>query len=89
MAAVIACSPIVWLHYFALLVVVVAVAQPRLGLAWFVPLLMYGAEEIGNGSPAQTAVTLGASAAHGRARASVARETRARRGGCRAGAAPR
>ena len=30
MAAVIACTPIVWLHYFSLLLVVVAVASPRL-----------------------------------------------------------
>lgn len=62
MAAVIACSPIVWLHYFALLVVVVAVAQPKLGVAWFVPFLMFGAEEIANGSPFQTATTVAAAA---------------------------
>jgi arabinofuranan 3-O-arabinosyltransferase len=61
-AAIIACSPIVWLHYFALLVLVVAVAQPRLGVAWFVPFLMFGAEEIANGSPFQTATTVAAAA---------------------------
>ncbi len=61
-AAAIACSPIVWLHYFALLLVVVAVAQPTLGVAWLPPFLMYGAEEIGNGTPAQTALTLVAAA---------------------------
>jgi hypothetical protein len=61
-AAIIACSPIVWLHYFALLVVVVAVAQPKLGVAWFVPFLMFGAEEIANGSPFQTASTVAAAA---------------------------
>jgi Glycosyltransferase family 87 len=63
MAAVIACSPIVWLHYFALLLVVVAVARSRLGWIWFVPLLLYGAEEVGNGSPAQTALVLGTAGA--------------------------
>ena len=61
-AAIIACSPVVWLHYFALLVLVVAVAQPRLGVAWFVPFLMFGAEEIANGSPFQTATTVAAAA---------------------------
>ncbi len=61
-AATIACSPIVWLHYFALLLVVVAVAQPKLGVVWFVPLLMYGSEEITNGTPFQTALTLAVAA---------------------------
>ena len=37
-AAAIAFSPIVWLHYFALLLVVVAVVQPRLAPIWFVGL---------------------------------------------------
>jgi hypothetical protein len=62
MAAVIACSPIVWLHYFALLLVIVAVAKPTLGAVWFAPLLLYGAEEIGNGTPFQTAFTLAVAA---------------------------
>jgi hypothetical protein len=62
MAAVIACSPIVWLHYFGLLLVVVAVAQPRLGALWFVPLALYGAEEVQNGTTFQTALVLAAAA---------------------------
>jgi hypothetical protein len=61
-AAAIACSPIVWLHYFALLLVVVAVAEPRLGPAWFAPLLMWGAEEVANGTTFQTALAIGAAA---------------------------
>ena len=61
-AAVIAVSPIVWLHYFSLLLVVVAVAQPRLGIVWFAPLLMWGSEEITNGTPFQNALTLAAAA---------------------------
>lgn len=36
-AAALSLTPIVWLHYFALLAVVVALARPRLGLVWFVP----------------------------------------------------
>ena len=39
-AASLGLTPIVWLHYFALLAVVVALAQPRLGALWFVPLAM-------------------------------------------------
>lgn len=59
-AAALACSPIVWLHYFALLLVAVAVAQPRLGPAWFAPLLMYFSTGTYNGSTFQTAITIGA-----------------------------
>ncbi len=61
-AAIIACSPIVWLHYFALLLLVVAVAQPRLGVAWFVPFLMFSADEIANGTPFETASTVAVAA---------------------------
>ena len=38
--AAVALTPIVWLHYFALLLVVVALARPTLGVLWFVPLAM-------------------------------------------------
>jgi hypothetical protein len=61
-AAALAATPIVWLHYFALLLVAVAVAQPRLGPAWFVPLLMYASTGTGNGTTLQTAVTIAAAA---------------------------
>jgi hypothetical protein len=37
-AAALAASPIVWVHYFLLLVVPVALTRPRLSLLWFVPL---------------------------------------------------
>ena len=36
-AASLSLTPIVWLHYFALLTVVVALARPRLGVLWFLP----------------------------------------------------
>ena len=62
LVATLACSPIVWLNYFVLLVVVVAVARPRLVAAWFVPLLMYGSASTENGTTAQNALTLGAAA---------------------------
>ena len=61
-AAALACTPIVWLHYFAFLVVVVAVAQPRLGPLWFVPLGMYVSSGTFNGTPFQTAMTIATAA---------------------------
>ena len=51
-------TPIVWLHYFALLVVVVAVAAPRLGPVWFVPLAMIVTPGSGQPSPQETLATL-------------------------------
>jgi len=58
-AAALACSPIVWLHYFALLLVPVAVVRPRLGPLWFVPLAMWGfGAGTGNGSTGSAAVVL-------------------------------
>lgn len=58
-AAALACSPILWLHYFALLLVPVAVVRPRLDVVWFVPLGMwwFGAGT-GNGTTAEAAVVL-------------------------------
>jgi hypothetical protein len=57
--AALACSPIVWLHYFALLLVPVAVVRPRLGAIWLVPLAMWGfGAGTGNGSTASAAVVL-------------------------------
>lgn len=40
-AASLALTPVVWLHYFALFLVVIALAQPRLGLLWFLPLGLF------------------------------------------------
>jgi len=62
-AASLALTPIVWLHYFALLAVVVALAKPRLALAWFVPLGMVLTPGSGHPSPFETAWTLGVAAA--------------------------
>ena len=56
--AALALTPIVWLHYFALLLVIVAVGQPRLGVAWFVPLAMLITPGSGHPTPFQTAATL-------------------------------
>jgi alpha-1,2-mannosyltransferase len=40
-AAALALSPVVWLHYLVLLVVPIAVARKHLGLVWFAPLLFW------------------------------------------------
>jgi hypothetical protein len=56
--AALALTPIVWLHYFALLSVVVALAQPRLGVVWFVPLGMFLTPGSGHPTPFQTGWTL-------------------------------
>ncbi len=57
-AAALALTPIVWLHYFALLVVVVAVAQPKLSVAWFIPLAMVITPGSGHPTPFETSATL-------------------------------
>jgi len=59
-AAALALTPIVWLHYFALLVVVVALAQPRLGPVWFVPLVMFVVPGRGDATQFETLATLAA-----------------------------
>lgn len=61
-AAALALAPLVWLHYFALLVVVVAVAQPRLGVVWFLPLGMLLSPGSGDPTPFQTTATLAVAA---------------------------
>lgn len=61
-AASLAFTPIVWLHYFALLLVAVAVAQPSLGAAWFVPLAMFVTPGSGHPTPFETSATLAAAA---------------------------
>jgi Glycosyltransferase family 87 len=61
-AAALALTPIVWLHYFALLLVVVALAQPRLGVLWFVPFAMVLTPGSGHPTPFETAWTLAVAA---------------------------
>jgi hypothetical protein len=61
LVAAIALSPIVWLHYFALLLVCVAISRPRLAPVWFVgiPLQIVVSTGVYNGSTFQTAAVLG------------------------------
>jgi len=56
-------SPIVWRHYFELLIPAVAVAQPTLGVVWFAPLAMWFVSTgSGNGPSEDTAATVGIAA---------------------------
>lgn len=57
-AASLALTPIVWLHYFALLLVAVGLAQPRLGPLWLVPIAMVLTPGSGQPTPFETAWTL-------------------------------
>ena len=61
--ATLAFTPYVWLHYFALLLVPVAVIRPRVSPIWFVPLGMwwFGAGT-GNGSTVDAMVVVGLAA---------------------------
>jgi hypothetical protein len=40
-AATLALSPIVWLHYLVLLLVPLAIARPRFSLIWLLPILLW------------------------------------------------
>jgi glycosyl transferase family 87 len=51
--AILVFTPLLEMHYFALLLVVVALYRDRLSVAWVVPLLMWGAPESNNGSGLQ------------------------------------
>jgi alpha-1,2-mannosyltransferase len=59
-AAALALSPVVWLHYLVLLVVPIAAARDRLGLVWFAPLLLWITPgTASNGSAWRIALVLG------------------------------
>lgn len=62
-AAALLLTPIVWLHYFALLLVVVALARTTLSLVWFVPLAMVVTPGSGQPTPFETSATLAIAAA--------------------------
>lgn len=58
--AAIAFAPIVWLHYFLLLLVALAVTRPRFSAVWLLPLLMWLSPQAGNGTWYQTIIVVGA-----------------------------
>jgi hypothetical protein len=49
LAAALVLSPVVWLDYFALAAVPLAIARPRLSPIWFLPLVTWGAQGAGIG----------------------------------------
>lgn len=53
-------SPIVWLHYFAVLIVPLAIARPRFGPLWLAPLIFW-LVPVGSAAPWQIALALCAS----------------------------
>ena len=55
-------SPIVWRHFFALLLVPLAIARPRFDVVWLLPLGFWLVPGTYNGSTAQTALALGLTA---------------------------
>jgi hypothetical protein len=57
-AATLLLAPIVWLHYFALLLVPLAIQRPRFDLVWLAPVLLIGASGTGNGGTGQTVLVL-------------------------------
>jgi hypothetical protein len=78
----------VWLHYFALLLVVVALARPRLGAVWFVPLAMVITPGSGHPTPFETAVTLAVAAVTIALAMRATADARAREVDPRSGSAP-
>jgi len=56
-------TPLVWLHYFAILLVPLAIARPRFDLTWLLPVLLIGASGTGNGGVGRTVLVLAVSAA--------------------------
>jgi hypothetical protein len=56
--AALALSPIVWLHFFALLAVPLAIVSPRFAWPWLLPLLTIVAPGTENGRPWQSALVL-------------------------------
>jgi alpha-1,2-mannosyltransferase len=62
-AAMLSLSPVVHIHYFVLLLVLVALFAPRMGWLWALPLLFWLSPQATNGAPWQTALALAVAAA--------------------------
>ena len=61
--AILVLSPLLEMHYVSLLLVIVALYRRQFGLAWAVPLLIWGASANAAGSPAQVVHVLAVAAA--------------------------
>ena len=53
-AATLALSPIVWLHYLVLLLVPLAIARPRFSIIWLLPILLWTSPKPGYAEGVQT-----------------------------------
>ena len=53
-AFVLVVSPLVWQHYYTMLLVPVALAWPTLSVAWLLPLVLWGTGVAGDGNDFQT-----------------------------------
>ncbi len=62
-AAALVLSPIVWRHFFSLLIVPLALSRPRFDAVWLIPIGMWVGDGTFNGAPWQTACVLGLAAA--------------------------
>lgn len=58
LAAALVLSPIVWRHFFVLLLVPLALSRPRFDVVWLIPLGMWVGDGTFNGAPWQTACVL-------------------------------
>jgi hypothetical protein len=58
LAAALVLSPIVWRHFFTLLLVPLAVSRPRFDVVWLLPVGMWVGDGTFNGAPWQTAIVL-------------------------------
>jgi hypothetical protein len=59
LAAALMLSPIVWRHFFTVLLVPLALSRPRFDVVWLVPVGMWIGDGTFNGEPWQTACVLG------------------------------
>jgi hypothetical protein len=58
-AAALVLSPIVWRHFFVLLLVPLALSRPRFDVVWLIPIGLWVGDGTFNGAPWQTACVLG------------------------------
>ena len=58
-AAALCLSPIVWRHFFVLLLVPLALSRPRFDVVWLIPIGLWVGDGTFNGAPWQTACVLG------------------------------
>ena len=57
-AAALVLSPIVWRHFFTLLLVPLALSRPRFDVVWLIPIALWVGDGTFNGAPWQTALVL-------------------------------